>query len=69
MIHSLQPKPNHPNALRFVETYGSSFMILGVGAVGLRLTLQPMPAGHIICVEKRDDGIFVDGNLFCTDWA
>lgn len=69
MIHSLTPKPNHPNAERFVQTYGNQFMILGIGALGLKLTLQPMPVGRILCVEKRDEGIFVDGNLFCVDWA
>lgn len=72
MIYQIQARTD--NARRFAASYGNQFQLLGIKASG-GVTLRSTLSGTILEVRKESEnknenkaGIYVNGELFCTEW-
>ena len=63
-----QITPITQNARSFCEKYGYRFHILSMMREGLSMSLRSLDTGRIVQVSRGDDGIMVDGGLFCKEW-
>jgi len=64
MIYHIVPLTD--NAHRFAQKHGTTFHLTGF-AKPATLSLIGRD-GRSIRVEKKTEGIFVDGHLFCREW-